>query len=191
MTMKLHAMPIVMASALLATLVPASAKPLSQPAAQHRDACIEAVVPSGSHARPAPACYATFAAAIRAATRGRVNLPPHTAAGSVTPDQLDQAPPAARANYVISIDYKQPNFTGRSLTWYGTSKCGSFYAKSMPSGWNDAVQSVQTYSGCASTLYWNNNFGQPEYPIHVNASPRNLGSFDRQTSSQKWCHTYP
>lgn len=57
----------------------------------------------------------------------------------------------------------------------------------MPAGWNDTVQSVQAYSNCATTLYWNTNLGQPEYVVGVNAGVSNLGSFDKKASSQSFC----
>jgi hypothetical protein len=61
----------------------------------------------------------------------------------------------------------------------------------MPSGWNDVVSSVIAYSGCATTLYHDANFGGAVYRIGVNAAVASLGSFNDQTSSQKWCPIYP
>jgi len=61
----------------------------------------------------------------------------------------------------------------------------------MPGGWNDVVQSVAAYSGCANTLYQNNNFGGRTYNIGRNGSSGNLGSMDKQTSSEKWCTSSP
>jgi len=92
---------------------------------------------------------------------------------------------------VLSIDYKDANFGGSTFTWYQTSTCGSFQTGSMPSGWNDMISSVAAYSGCATTLFYNINFGQPTYLITVNGNAASLGSMNDKTSSQKWCHTYP
>ncbi|HEX9623954.1 MAG TPA: peptidase inhibitor family I36 protein, partial [Streptosporangiaceae bacterium] len=89
--------------------------------------------------------------------------------------------------YVLSIDWVNTNFTGGSLTWTQSSKCGSFQASSMPSGWNDVVSSVATDSGCANTLYQNTNFGGSKYSISRNSSAASLGSFNDLTSSEKWC----
>lgn len=68
---------------------------------------------------------------------------------------------------------------------------GSKDTVSMPSGWNDEVSSVHNYSNCATTLFWNSNFGQPTYNIGKNAGASSLGAFNDQTSSQKWCPSSP
>jgi hypothetical protein len=153
--------------------------------------CVAEAVPAGSSARPSATCYATFAQSIRAATRGRVRLPASTAPGSVTPRQLNAGAAAPDTTYVLSIDWDGTNFTGATLTWTQTSRCGSFHAASMPSGWNDRVSSVAAFSNCANSLFKNNNFGTPRYNIGRNGSVANLGSFSNVTSSEKWCPTSP
>jgi hypothetical protein len=153
--------------------------------------CVAHAVLGGSSARPTVTCYATFAQSIRAATGGRVNLPATAAPGSLTPNEINAGPMSPNTTYVLSIDYTGTNFTGNSLTWTQSSRCGRFQASGMPGGWNDVVQSVAAYSGCANSLYWNINFGTPRYNIGRNGSAANLGSFDRQTSSEKWCTASP
>jgi hypothetical protein len=150
--------------------------------------CVAEAVPAGSSARPSATCYATFAQSIRAATRGRVRLPASTAPGSVTPGQLDAGAAAPDTTYVLSIDWTGTNFGGNTLTWYQSSRCGSFQASSMPSGWNDVVQSVAAYSNCANTLYQNNNFGGRTYHIGKNGYAASLGSMNKQTSSERWSY---
>jgi hypothetical protein len=98
---------------------------------------------------------------------------------------------APDTNYVLSIDYKSADFGGSTFTWYQTTTCGSFQQGSMPSGWNDVISSVAAYSGCATTLFHDSNFGQPTYLITVNGNAAHLGDMNDQTSSQKWCHIYP
>jgi Peptidase inhibitor family I36 len=151
--------------------------------AQH---CVAQAIPVGSTAAPVVTCYPTFAQSIRAATAGRVSLPASAVPGSVTPDQLNAGPLVPNTTYVLSIDYAGSNFTGSTLAWTQSSKCGSFQASSMPSGWNDVVSSVAAYSNCANTLYQNNNFGGSTYRIGENGSAGNLGSMNNQTSSEKW-----
>ncbi|HUJ05493.1 MAG TPA: hypothetical protein VLX31_05200 [Streptosporangiaceae bacterium] len=146
--------------------------------------------------RPAATCYATFPASIRAATRGLVRLSASTTPRSVTPGQINADAAAASGaspdtTYVISIDYQNVNFGGSTLTWTQSSKCGTFSASSMPSGWNDAISSVSASSGCATTLFWNIDFGSPTYPIAKNGSKASLGSFNDETSSQTWCTAEP
>jgi hypothetical protein len=155
-----------------------------------RSHCVAQAAPAGSSARPAVTCYATFAQSIRAATRGRVRLPGNAAAGSITASQLN-AGAAPDTTYVLSIDWDGTNFSGASLTWTQSARCGSFQAASMPSGWNDRVSSVEAFSNCANSLFKNNNYVTPRYNIGRNGSVANLGSFSNVTSSQKWCPTSP
>jgi Peptidase inhibitor family I36 len=155
--------------------------------------CTAQAEPVGSMATPDATCYTTFSASIRAATGGRVRLPAAAKPGSVTPDEINAAAAAVTpANvFVLSIDYKDINFGGATLTWTQSTACGSFQAASMPSGWNDVVSSVITESGCANTLYKNINFGGTTFSIGRNSSAANLGSFNDQTSSEKWCTARP
>jgi hypothetical protein len=93
--------------------------------------------------------------------------------------------------FVLSIDYKDANSRGATLTWTQSTGCGTFQAASMPSGWKDVVSSVVTDSGCANTLYKNMNFGGSTFSIGRNSSAANLGSFNDQKSSEKWCTARP
>lgn len=171
----------------------ASAAPSHPDKATGKKYCVARAEPTGSTATPVATCYSSFAASIFAATSGRVRLPASERPGSVTPNQLntsgDDPPPPT--TFVLSIDWANVNFTGPSLAWEQTSKCGSFQASSMPSGWNDAVSSVETFSGCANTLYENINFGGDTFSIGRNSSAATLGSFNDKTSSEKWCTAKP
>ena len=171
----------------------ASAAPSYPDMATGKQYCVAMAEPAGSTTTPVATCYSTFAASIFAATSGRVKLPASAKPWSVTPDQLnasgDNPPPPT--TFVLSIDWINTNFAGASLTWEQTSKCGSFQVSSMPSGWNDVVSSVETFSGCANTLYENTNFGGSTFSIGRNSSAASLGSFNDKTSSQKWCTSKP
>lgn len=153
--------------------------------------CTAEAQPAGSPITPIATCYSTFSASIRAATGGRVRLPASARPGSVTPDQLNAGANTPSSIVVLSIDYKDINFSGATLTWTQNNGCGSFQAAAMPSGWNDAVSSVVTRSGCANTQYKNINFGGTTFSISRNSSAANLGSFNDQTSSEKWCTARP
>ena len=166
---------------------PATAK-TTAPAGRN---CVARALPAGSSQRPVAKCYATFSRAILAATSGRVHLPASARPGSVSLDKINAAAATPATTFVISIDWVNSNFGGSTLTWTESSKCGSFSARSMPSGWNDVISSVEAFSGCANTLYKNNNFGTPAFNIVVNGSVGSLGSFNDVTSSQKWCRTFP
>ncbi len=156
--------------------------------------CVATAAPIGSAATPRFTCYATFAGAVRAATNGRVRLPAGTRPGSVTPDEINQAaltPDTPNATFVLSVDYQNSNFGGNTLFWTEPSGCGNFEASSMPSGWNDQVSSVAASSGCATTLFQNNNFTGTTFVIKKNASATTLGSFNDEASSQTWCTAAP
>src|ERR1022692_1187540 len=153
--------------------------------------CVAQAAPVGVSRIPTAACYATFARAISAATKGRVKLSASARPGSVTPDELNAGAKTLVTVFVLSIDFENTNFGGNDLTWTQTSKCGNFQASSMPRGWNDTVSSVIASSGCATTLFWNNNFGSPTFPIAKNGSASSLGVFNGQASSQTWCTASP
>lgn len=173
-------------------LAAASAAAASHAPASHaKKFCVALAKSAGSSAAPTMTCYSTFAASIRAATSGRISLPASARPGSVTPDQLNAGPAVPNTTYVLSIDWADTNFTGPSLAWEQTSKCGSFQASSMPPGWNDVVESVETFSGCANTLYENIDFGGTTFSIGRDSSASTLGSFNDKTSSEKWCTAKP
>jgi hypothetical protein len=153
--------------------------------------CVALAQPAGSSRTPTARCYSTFAASVKAATGGRVRLPASATSGSVTPDELNAGAVTPDATVVLSIDYRDANFNGPALIWSQSTSCGSFQAASMPSGWNDVVSSVVTKNGCANTLYKNINFGGTTFSIGRNTSVASLGSFNDQTSSEKWCTSKP
>ncbi len=138
-------------------------------------------------------CYPTFAQAVSAATGGRVSLAGTAQPGSLTRSQLGAifAEPAgvtANTTYVLSIDFTDVQGGGRSWTWYQSAPCGNYQTAHMPTGWNDVVSSVHTYSGCAVTLFENANFGSPSWNVGVNSGASFGGTgFNDQASSEKWC----
>jgi hypothetical protein len=169
----------------------ASAAPSYPDKATGKKYCVAKAEPAGSTATPVATCYSSFAASVFAATSGRVRLAASAKPGSVTPDQLNATGDELTTSFVLSIDWANAGFSGPSLTWEQSTKCGSFQAASMPSGWNDVVSSVETFSGCANTLYENTNFGGSTFSIGRNSSVANLGSFNDKTSSEKWCTSKP
>jgi len=143
-------------------------------------------------AAPSMRCFATFADAISAASGGRVVLDPAAPASLLpaaaqTTNRFGEANP--RTTVIIGIDYTGTSFSGSSLTWYESAGCGSYLASSMPPGWNDVVRSVANYSNCGSTLYQNSNYGGSKSSVGVDDAASTLGSFNSETSSQKWCTT--
>ena len=153
--------------------------------------CVAQAEPAGSMVTPTATCYSSFSAAIRAATGGRVRLPATAGPGSVTSQMIDAWNADPATTFVLSIDYKDADFNGSSLTWTQSTNCGKFQAAGMPSGWNDVLSSLVTSTGCANTLYQNANFGGMTVSISRNTSRSGLGSFNDLTSSQKWCPSKP
>ncbi len=139
---------------------------------------------------PTMRCFAALNAAVAAATNGRVRLLAGTTGAALQAIPLNQG--AGASDYhVVSIEWTKSNYGGASLTWQAPSPCGDFASSSMPRGWNDAIRSVAQYSGCGTTLYRDVNFGGATLPIDVNASVPDLGTFDGNVSSQKWCPKSP
>lgn len=171
-----------------ATATAATTRPSAASQGQN---CVAEAEPAGSMVTPTATCYSSFSAAIRAATGGRVRLPAKARPGSVTSQMIDGWDADPATTFVLSIDYKDADFNGPSLTWTQTSNCGNFQAANMPSGWNDVISSLVTSTGCANTLYQNANFGGMTVSISKNTSRSGLGSFNDLTSSQKWCTAKP
>jgi hypothetical protein len=148
---------------------PASAA--ERPAAERPAAEQHCVVTLGppSAGVPAATCYSTLAQAMHAAGSAT-----RTGEGSLT-------------SVVIGTDYSSTGFAGSSLTWIEPAGCGTYSASSMPTGWNDVIESVRNMNGCGTTLYQNTSFGGLTSSVPVNGSSSSLGSFNRQASSQRWC----
>jgi hypothetical protein len=139
---------------------------------------------------PTMHCFAALNAAVAAATHGRVQLLAGTTGAALEAIPLNKG--AGASDYhVVSIEWTRSNYSGASLTWQAPSSCGDFASSTMPRGWNDAIRSVAQYSDCATTLYWDVNFGGADDAIDVNASVPDLGTFDGNVSSQKWCPGSP
>jgi hypothetical protein len=140
--------------------------------------------------QPTMRCFASLNAAVAAATKGRVQLPSSITGADLRSILLNSATAPWDDYYVVSVEWTGSNYTGASLTWQATSPCGDYASSSMPRGWNDTIRSVAQYSGCATTLYWDINFGGATRAIDVNASMPDLGDFDANASSQKWCPVF-
>jgi hypothetical protein len=139
---------------------------------------------------PTMRCFGALNAAVAAATAGRVQLLAGITGPALQGIPLNQG--AGNSDYhVVSIEWTKSNYSGASLTWQAPSSCGDYASSSMPRGWNDAIRSVAQYSDCASTLYRDVNFGGATLPVDVNASVPDLGHFDANVSSQKWCPVLP
>jgi hypothetical protein len=170
----------------------ASATPVhAKRAASGQQYCVAEAEPAGSTVTPTVTCYSSFAASIAAATGGLVRLPAYAKPSSITPAEIRGWSADPATTFVLSIDWKDANFGGGSLTWTQSTDCGSFQAASMPSGWNDVVSSVVTSADCANSLFQNVSFGGSRLDISRSTSRGTLGSFNDLTSSEKWCTSKP
>ncbi|SNT50183.1 hypothetical protein SAMN05421812_107291 [Asanoa hainanensis] len=113
-------------------------------------------------------CYSSFRTAISNASGGRVTDAPADAKVALNdqkfakklddlPSARSNAPTAAAAsNIIISIEYTGEDFGGSSLTVTGTHACDNalspveFTLASMPSGWNDDIESFRAFANCAA-----------------------------------------
>ena len=135
-------------------------------------------------------CFSTFGASISFATGGQVQLANATEARYVAPSELQTGDSPPPPSVVLAIDYTGTGYSGNSLVWTGSGCSSTVGGANMPSGWDDVTESVAAYSGCATTLFEQKNYGQPEYAIHVNASVSSLGSFNNKADSQLFCNYY-
>ncbi|MEV4539212.1 hypothetical protein AB0J82_36115 [Asanoa sp. NPDC049518] len=163
------------------------------------------LAPTAAHAAPAGrhcvvsastgaamVCYSSFRTAITNATGGRVTDAPLDAKAALNDEKfakkVDDAPArapmaAAASNIVISIEYTGEGFAGSSLTITGTHTCDNalspveFTMASMPSGWNDDIESFRAFANCAAMHF-----------LHVGATgPFNdNGFFFSRTSFPSW-----
>lgn len=137
-----------------------------------------------------PRCFPTLQQAVNAASGGAVKLPSATNPEAVTTEMLQPETTYVAGYRVIGLDYQNSIFRGRTLTWYtrtgrSCSPSSYFYARSMPSGWNDVVSSSRVSNNCSRvTRYEHVNFGGRTLTTRGNVSF--LGWFNDRTSSIVW-----
>jgi hypothetical protein len=113
-----------------------------------------------------PRCFATFPAAIAAATGGRITDAPESPAAAVHDPAFAAAlesAPATLAAVVVGIEYADLNYGGASLSMTAPGRCdysldADYRFPRMPSGWNDRISSFRSYSNCAQQLFRDTSF---------------------------------
>ena len=110
-------------------------------------------------------CFATFPAAIAAATGGRVtDAPASYATAADDPAFAAELQEAVTAGSVlVGIEYANLNFGGATLSMTASGNCDAsldadYRFPSLPSGWNDRISSFRSYSNCAQQLFRNTSF---------------------------------
>lgn len=134
-------------------------------------------------------CFDTFSDAIYFATGGAVRLP-----ATVGPDELteEMLQPAADRT-VISVEYKDPNYSGQSFVWYVNNSFGcttgwSYAQPTMPSGWNDVISSSASYGGCHYVRHYEHTYYGGS---KIDCTCATMGAMNDKTSSLKWSRTQP
>jgi hypothetical protein len=136
-----------------------------------------------------PVCFKSFRDVIAYATAGEVVLP--AAATDVSEAQLDlvtAAPSSVTTSTVIGIDYDGSGFTGSTFVWTTTNSAGcstgiSYFADSMPSGWDNRVSSAKGFAGCTTYTHYQD----PSYAGATQACTcSSMGFMDNRTSSEQW-----
>jgi hypothetical protein len=146
---------LVLTAALATVAAPAYADATSSAAASKKHCVLDA----GS---ATPACYATFPAAISAATRGLVKAPATPAAAAADPSFATELAAAGTqaATWVVGVEWTNASWTGTSLTLRASGPCDNsldadYVWNTLPAGWNDVITSFRSYNNCAQQLFRN------------------------------------
>ncbi|WP_247597575.1 hypothetical protein [Streptomyces sp. RKND-216] len=122
-------------------------------------------------------CFATFGAAVEAATSGRVDDLPASARAAAGDDGFR----ASLAGEVIQgTFFEHANYGGSSLTIYGPQPCEKDgwvnWQYDLGDGWKDSITSVQPWANCWLWLYPQPNLGgDRDGPFKENTP--DIGSF--------------
>ncbi|MBO1741606.1 hypothetical protein [Leifsonia sp. TF02-11] len=113
------------------------------------DYCAVRVEPLASDAEPAtPVCFETQA-----------EVDAYLA--TVTAPQRLARSAAAASSTVLGTVYKDANYSGGSLSFYGTGSCSgvTFGFASVDAAWQNAISSAKAYAGCFVSLYSAPSYG--------------------------------
>ena len=116
--------------------------------------------------RQTPRCFATFPAAIAAATGGWVTSAPASPAAALRDPAFTAAletQPVTAAAVLVGIESADLNYGGASLSMTAPGRCDyrmdvDYRFPSLPSGWNDRISSFRSYSNCAQQLFRGTSF---------------------------------
>lgn len=150
-------------------------------------------------------CYASQAAALRAASGGRINLPDNASLVQVE-DAIDQSNTAAamsespdvatpKATVVQAIMWTDKFFHGSSLTFVATATCpngGAGVWNNFQDPWDNELESAKLYAGCYGRGYDFGDVGWPygaSYGFYYEAHYVSFGSFRNEMSAFKTCVT--
>ena len=127
-------------------------EPAATNAAPKANHCVAELAPVAQGAKASAmgkiSCYASFSAAMAAATANSVTLPSDASARSVTDADL-----ASATRWVIGIDYDGTYYRGASFIWYASNGyygCygGLSYVANMPYFLDNRLSSTKGFTGC-------------------------------------------
>ena len=140
-------------------------------------------------------CYKTAAAALAAATGGRVRLAadatPAEAAAALRTQSRGGVGTASADKTVIGLAYDWTEYRADSLFFWTTipAGCSDGTVYSRPSlttgwgGWNDRIESVMSFQGCYATVYEHSNQGGAQRTCNDCST---LGLLNNQVSSLRF-----
>lgn len=138
-------------------------------------------------------CFDTFSKAISVATDGVVNLSNDVSPNELTDEMLrDKGMGSNASSVVIGVDYHWQYFDsfGGTFTWSVSSGCSSgvsYRVSSMPSGWNDYVNSARSFSNCNKYYHYEHtNYGGTSITCNMGNICNTMGYMAGKTSSEKW-----
>lgn len=156
------------------------------PAAKH---CVAELAPVSEGASESTvgmeSCYATFAAAIAAATYNTVLLSPDASPASVS--ESDVAPAATR---IIGIDYDGISYSGASFTWFVNNafgcRGGRSYNANTPNSFNNRLSSTKGFNGCRRNTSYDLRNQRGDWVRCFSVCSYIGGFLDNRTSSKRW-----
>ena len=164
----------------------APAETSAAPAARH---CVAEIAPVAGNAKESAigpvSCYASFAAAIAAATDNTVAL-----ASDALPQSINEADVTLAATRVIGIDYDGSYYTGGSFVWYARNiygcNGGRTYKANMPLSFNNRLTSTRGFSGCRRNWSYDGYYQTGDW-VRCGPNCVYVGSFmNNRASSKRW-----
>ena len=105
-----------------------------------------------------------------------------------TTDAVIQLEVSPLASYAVGKLYSYPNYGGSSITVTAANPCSAGYSHDYTNlgtiGWNDDIDSFQSFNGCQTKVWENTGFTGATYGYITNST--DLGSMRNRASSIKW-----
>ena len=193
--MRLRVLGAAVAATAAVVIAPSTTPAQAAPAATGRHCVVDV------QASAAMACFGTLSAALSRATGGQVAASQALGRSPADVDATVNAANArnagaqgvnraAAASIVIGIEYTGNNFSGSSLIYNASHTCDGpvfpreFFVNTLPSGWNDDIESFRAYANCAAMHYLDIFQGGPREGWYT--SWGGLGVVEDEVSSIEW-----